>query len=937
MIDSYIKLAIAALLPVVFSAVIFLLDRKTVFGRINAKVKQAIIGVLFGVLAILGTEFGIPLNGAQANCRDAAVLTAGLMFGAPAGIIAGFIGGIERWIAVAWGVGTFTQVACTVSTIFAGFYAAALRKYMFEDKKPGYLISLAAGVVMEVLHLTMVFVTNMATPTEAMAVVRACSIPMIAANGISVMLSSICLTILSRERFGTKAKGNERISQTIQKWLLLTVVLAFLITSVFVFKLQDTIADTQADNQLKMATDEVAADIRDASDENLLRLTRGIAVEVKNGSDFSHIRTRYDVTEVSFIDSTGVIVKSTDERFVGLDMNSGEQSREFLCLLGDTEEFVQAYQPITYDQTIQRKYAGVKLNDGFVQVGYDAQRFRQDIDETVIGITRNRHVGNTGYILILDEDFRIVSTPSGFAIDSQTTDKFDRMPEENTSFNVTINGEKMRCRYCLDEGYYILAVLPEEEALQLRNTALYVNTFMEVLVFAALFFLIYLLIKKVVVNRIGDVNKSLAKITGGNLDEIVNVRSNAEFASLSDDINSTVDTLKRYIAEASARIDKELEFAKNIQMSALPNVFPAFPKRKDFDIYALMDPAKEVGGDFYDFYITHNDTLHFLVADVSGKGIPAAMFMMRAKTELKSLTEADVPLNEVYHRGNTALYEGNDAGMFVTAWQGSLDLTNGDLRFVNAGHNPPLIRHADGRFEYLKARSGLVLGAMEEMKYNANERTLTPGDILFLYTDGVTEATDANGQLFGEERLLELINSIEITDMRSLCDLVKQSVDAFVGEAPQFDDITMVALHYIGTTPVPSISKQTAKIEDIPEVTAFVEAELEKIDCPTKAAIQLNVAVDEIYSNIVKYAYPKSPGPVKVEVIRDEDPASVSLRFTDEGIPYNPLTKEDPDITLSAEERSIGGLGIFMVKKTMDDMRYEYENEKNILTIKKLL
>ena len=937
MIASYIKLAIAALLPVLFAAVVYLLDKKTALGKLNYKLKQVLIGILFGILAVVGTEWGIPLNGAQANCRDAAVLTAGLMFGAPAGIIAGLIGGIERWFAVYWGIGSFTRIACTVSTVFAGFYAAALRKYMFEDKKPGFLISLAVGIVMEVLHLTMVFVTNMATPAEAMQVVQACTGPMVIANGVSVMLSSMCLSVLSRERIGTVRKGNERISQTIQKWLLLTVVLAFVITSVFVFGLQNTIANTQADNQLAMATDEVAADIRDASDANLLDLTWKVTKNIENGASLERTRDYFNVTEISLINSKGVIVRSTDERFVGLDMASGEQSAEFLCLLGDTEEYVQPYQPITYDKTTMRKYAGVKFGSGFVQVGYDAERFQEDIDQTVVGITKNRHVGETGYVLILDEQHNVVSAPPDYHQTEEVTAQLRELPEENTTFSMNIDASPVLCRYRVDEGYYILSVLPKEEAMQTRNTALYVNTFMEILVFAALFFLIYLLIRKVVVNRIGEVNKSLAKITGGNLDEVVNVRSNVEFASLSDDINSTVDTLKRYIAEASARIDKELEFAKNIQSSALPNVFPAFPKRKDFDIYAIMDPAKEVGGDFYDFYITHEDTLHFLAADVSGKGIPAAMFMMRAKTELKSLTEADVPLGEVYRRGNIALYEGNDAGMFVTAWQGSVDLTNGRARYVNAGHNPPLVRRADGQFEYLKSRSGLVLGAMESMKYSEKELQLSPGDILFVYTDGVTEATDANGQLFGEERLLETINSVPFTDMQSLCKLVKQQVDAFVGEAPQFDDITMVALRYFGTPPAPSISREEARIEDIPEVTAFVEAELEKIDCPMKSVIQLNVAVDEIYSNIVKYAYPKRPGPVKVELIHKEDPEAVWLRFTDEGIPYNPLTKEDPDVTLSAEERSIGGLGIYMVKKTMDEMHYAYENEKNILTIKKMI
>ncbi len=200
----------------------------------------------------------------------------------------------------------------------------------------------------------------------------------------------------------------------------------------------------------------------------------------------------------------------------------------------------------------------------------------------------------------------------------------------------------------------------------------------------------------------------------------------------------TVAALKRYIDEAAARIDKELEFAKNIQSSALPSVFPAFPQRKDFDIHATMHTAKEVGGDFYDFYITDGNILNFLIADVSGKGIPAAMFMMRAKTQLKSLTESGLSMDEVFTRGNNGLCEGNDAGMFVTAWQGGLNLETGLVSFANAGHNPPLVKHKDGSFEYLKSRAGLVLAGMEGLKYKEQELNLSAGDIIFLYTDGVT-------------------------------------------------------------------------------------------------------------------------------------------------------------------------------------------------------
>ncbi len=369
----------------------------------------------------------------------------------------------------------------------------------------------------------------------------------------------------------------------------------------------------------------------------------------------------------------------------------------------------------------------------------------------------------------------------------------------------------------------------------------------------------------------------------------------------------------------------------------MPNIFPAFPKRKDFDIFASMHPAKEVGGDFYDFYFTDSYSLHFVIADVSGKGVPAAMFMMRAMTELKTLTESGKSIGDVFTDSNNALCAGNAAAMFVTAWQGGIDLSTGCLNYANAGHNPPLVRHADGKFNFLKSRAGFVLAGMDGVQYKQFELQLEPGDIVYLYTDGVTEATNAANELYGENRLLNVVNAREYESMQSLCEAVRADVDAFVGEADQFDDITMVAFRYIGHPPVPTIHFDEAKLEDISEATAFVEDELEKIGCPMKTVIQFNVAIDEIFSNIVRYGYAQKAGPVTVSVIETEDPHAVHLRFADNGIPYNPLTKSDPDVTLSAEERGIGGLGIYMVKKTMDDVRYKFEKDQNILTITKLL
>ena len=405
------------------------------------------------------------------------------------------------------------------------------------------------------------------------------------------------------------------------------------------------------------------------------------------------------------------------------------------------------------------------------------------------------------------------------------------------------------------------------------------------------------------------------------------MRTNEEFASLSDDINQTVSTLKRYIAEAAARIDKELEFAKEIQYSALPSVFPPYPNRKDFEIYAHMITAKEVGGDFYDFYMLGDSTLAFMIADVSGKGIPAAMFMMQAKTIIKDLAESGLELPEVFATANKKLCENNDAGMFVTAWMGILDLKTGLLKFVNAGHNPPLVRQADGEFVYLKARSGMVLAGMDGIKYRQNELQLTPGDQIFLYTDGVTEATDKNNQLYGEERLLETVNRNIVMDTRKLCEAVKYDVDQFVGEAPQFDDITMlsVEIQYIrGENSITVIADDKSMIP----VSEFVKSLTEKLAVVPKVANKVSIAVDEIYSNIINYS-----GAELATISYEIKDGRLYITFTDDGIPYNPLEAEEPDITLSAEERKIGGLGIFMVKKMTESMEYTYEDEKNILKL----
>ena len=805
---TFLWLSLIALFPVVLSALIYLTERTKAASKMSYIARQVITGIMFGGLAILGTEFGIKIDGAIINARDASPICAGLLFGVPAGIIAGIIGGVERWLAVIWGAGEYTQLACSVSTVLAGAFAAALRKYMFDNKKPKWYYCLAIAVITEIVHMLMIFLTNMNDVRTAFSFVRICSLPMIAVNGLAVMLAGALLSLLSVREHKTAHHDLKNISQSFQRFLLVCVTAGFLMTTVFTWALQTELAKNETSELVKLNIEDVREDILDASNKNLLELTKKIASRLNSAEKadtalLNELGKEFDIAEINVIDSQGIITASTYENFLEYDMRGGSQSAEFLVLLdGKTKEYVQNYQPTSSDPTISRKYAGIVLNDGgFVQVAYDAERFQKDIDDVVVGVTRNRHVGENGCIIIAGEDWNIVSDRhgnegknldvSGVCIDRST------MPEGDL-FNAVVYDDDAICSYIVSEGYYIVAVLPRTEAMFSRDISVYITAFMEFVVFGMLFIVVYFLIKKLVVDNMAKINRSLAKITSGNLDTVVDVRTNEEFASLSDDINSTVLTLKRYIAEAAARIDKELEFAKTIQHSAIPTVFPPYPGHSEFDIYAAMDTAKEVGGDFYDFYFVGENKLGFLIADVSGKGIPAAMFMMTAKTIIKGYAESGKSVDEVFTIANEKLCESNEAGMFVTAWFGVLDLLTGKVEFVNAGHNPPLVRHKDSTFDYLKSKPSFVIAGMEGMKYRRNEFFLSPGDEIYLYTDGVTEATDSENRLYGEERLVRFLNTLHGLSGEEICHAVKDDVADFVGDAPQFDDITMLYLKYNG-------------------------------------------------------------------------------------------------------------------------------------------
>ncbi len=446
--------------------------------------------------------------------------------------------------------------------------------------------------------------------------------------------------------------------------------------------------------------------------------------------------------------------------------------------------------------------------------------------------------------------------------------------------------------------------------------------------------------------RISDPLKKLEEdvrqISSGNLDNRTHVSTDDEIGSLADSFNHMTDSLQQYIADLKEvtakeeRIVGELAAATNIQASLLPRNFEDF-SRSEFNLFATMDPAKEVGGDFYDFFLVDDDHIALVMADVSGKGVPAALFMVIAKTLIKNRAQLGENPAEILKNVNEQLCEGNEAELFVTVWLAIIEISTGKGLAANAGHEHPVICRADGKYELVVYRHSPAVATMEGIRFREHSFELHPGDRLFVYTDGVPEAMDAQDQLFGTERMLAALNSDPSAEPAQLLRNVQAAVDAFVGDAPQFDDITMLGFHYHGSEQsVPELTVEAAD-ENLAQVLAFVDEQLETVECPPKTQIQIDMAVEELFVNIAHYAYAPETGPATIRVQTDAETKRVTITFLDHGTPYDPLARPDPDVTLSAEDRQIGGLGIFMVKKCMDDVKYEYRDNQNVLTIVKTL
>lgn len=406
------------------------------------------------------------------------------------------------------------------------------------------------------------------------------------------------------------------------------------------------------------------------------------------------------------------------------------------------------------------------------------------------------------------------------------------------------------------------------------------------------------------------------------------------------------------------RTATELDVARQIQMSAVPHDFDSLTERFALDIAGFMRPAREVGGDFYDVFEVGERGVAFVIGDVSGKGVPAALFMMRAQSLLRQyLLETD-DLGTAFTLANRQLCERNDAMLFVAAFACVVDTATGEVRYANAGHNPPVLKQ-NGKLGYLACRPGLVLGAMDVVKYREGSFACSPGEGLLLYTDGVSEAANAAEELYGEERLLETLARIDASggegvpvgsdvqapdvaaaasaaaasSAQAAVNSLVASVDAFAGEAPQADDITMLAFRW--NLPVQRLTLPADDAE-LDNLFAFLEPICEGEGRTPKMVAQMMLVCEEVFVNICHYGFPDGQPrlPVDIEAAVDERAGCLHLVFSDQGIAYDPLSHDAKKVDPADEQRK-GGLGILLMRKYMDDLRYTRADGRNILRMTK--
>lgn len=379
------------------------------------------------------------------------------------------------------------------------------------------------------------------------------------------------------------------------------------------------------------------------------------------------------------------------------------------------------------------------------------------------------------------------------------------------------------------------------------------------------------------------------------------------------------------------KMNTELEVAKEIQLATLPKDFVT---TELVEIVGELKAAKEVGGDFYDYMKIDEHRTALIIGDVSGKGVPAAMFMMKTITCFKNFTTPNKTPAQILKEMNKAIYESNNMQMFVTCFLAILDKRTGELQYANAGHNPPIIG-TNHNFRFLKCNPGFILGGLADAFVVDEKITMKPGESITLYTDGITEARNLEGDFFGEERLISLFNKGDYTCTVELHHVLKDAIAVFVGKAPQSDDITLITMKYHGDRYSYSEEHFDGVMENIPQTLEFIEKFCNEHDIPQEFKTNLLVVGDELVSNIIKYGYENKGGDVFIRLLYNIDKKELVLTVIDVAEAFNQLEVNNPKVSGDPSTQRIGGLGILIVKKIMSEYAYDRINGKNILVLRK--
>jgi sigma-B regulation protein RsbU (phosphoserine phosphatase) len=437
---------------------------------------------------------------------------------------------------------------------------------------------------------------------------------------------------------------------------------------------------------------------------------------------------------------------------------------------------------------------------------------------------------------------------------------------------------------------------------------------------------------------------SADEIAKGNfIAELPKIKTKDEMFRLRNSFETMQLSLVRQIEETKAinaekgRMEGELQTARRIQMSMLPKTFPPYPDRDDIDIYGQLMPAKEVGGDLFDFYI-RDEKLFFCIGDVSGKGVPASLLMAVTRSLFRTVSAHESQPTRIMTTINESISEDNDSNMFITLFIGVLDLPTGRLRYSNAGHNAPLLigKMNTGK---LPCDPNLPIGVEYSWKFTAQEAVIDPETVIFLFTDGLTEAENIYYDQFQEERVIETIRLSEHKPQQ-LIQSMTEAVHQFTDHAEQNDDQTMLAIQYTKEQDNNGRLCRTItlsnNIDEVPQLATFVDEICEAIGIDMSTAMSLNLAMEEAVVNVMDYAYPVgTKGNINIEAKANDQ--RLKFVITDWGTPFDPTAKTEVDTSLSAEERPIGGLGIHLVRQIMDSINYERTDGKNVLTLRKKL